>query len=154
MSMPPSSSEPSLRLKQLLKEARLKHYRVDSTTRGIAFVGRMREWHFNARMNAEWLNVTTAFCAVPKEPGLRVRLLEWAMEANRTLSLLKLSVAQDVLLLEADYRAEHVDAEVLGRLVGYLFSAAEEQYPRAFRIVSGDERLEMLELSLQTGEAA
>ncbi|MFZ1123600.1 MAG: hypothetical protein WAN59_00475 [Candidatus Baltobacteraceae bacterium] len=146
-------SEPAIRLKSLLKEAGLKSARLDSTRRGIAFPGRAREWLVVARLNQNWLHLYTFVCNIPEEPGLRARLLEETMHANAALTLVKF-VAGPGLCLEIDYRAEHLDASVVGNLVSLLYHAAEEQYPKVFRIVSGDETLRELETSLEVSEAA
>ncbi len=58
------------------------------------------------------------------------------------------------LNIELDYRAEHVDETVLGNLVNLLHTVAEQQYPRIFRIVNGDDVLESLGRSLETGIAS
>ena len=65
------------------------------------------------------------------------------MAANHKMSLGKF-VKGEGLMLEIEYRAEHVDSEVIGNLMGLALANAEEYYPRLFRIVSGDAVLESL----------
>jgi hypothetical protein len=48
------------------------------------------------------------------------------------------------LVLEMEYRAEHINAEVMRNLFALRLSNAEEYYPRLFRVVSGDAVLESL----------
>jgi hypothetical protein len=91
---------------------------------------------------------------LPKEPGMRARLLEWAMATNRTMSLAKFSSFGTNLALELDYRAQHVDAEVLGKLIGFLVSVAEERYAQIFRIINGEDVLESLERSIERDAAS
>ena len=144
-------SDAALRLKQLLKEANITSHRLDSATRGITFIGRAREWQVTARLSPDWLNVSTSLFRLPAEAGLRAQLLEWALIANRRLALAKVSIDGEVVVLEIDYRAVHVDAAALADIVNFLFQIGEQEYPAAFRIVSGDRRLEALEASLQPG---
>jgi hypothetical protein len=88
------------------------------------------------------------------KPGLRYRLFEATMRANAAMTLTKFVVGPAGLCLDIDYRAEHLDAAVLANLVVHLHRAAEEQYSKVFRIVSGDETLRELETKLETSEAA
>jgi hypothetical protein len=154
MDTPDSASNDALRLKRLLKGAGLRSYRLDPRRRIVNFIGRTREWALVVALNPSWVNISTLVCELPKEPGVRVRLMEWAMQANCKNSLLKYSITETTLLLELDYRAEHVDETVLGNLVGFLQSSAEEQYPRVFRIVNGDDVLESLGRTLEASPAS
>jgi hypothetical protein len=120
----------------------------------VNFIGRAREWALVVGLTADWLNVTTILCELPNETGMRARLLEWAMQTNRTIVLAKFGVFGQNLELEIDYRAEHVDDAVLGHLVSLLFNLAEEHYPKVFRIVNGDDVLESLERALEPGASA
>jgi hypothetical protein len=52
------------------------------------------------------------------------------------------------LVLEIEYRTEHVDAPTLANLARFLQSTAERMYPKVFRIVSGDDALAALETTL------
>ncbi len=149
-----SQPEPALRLKTLLKEAGYKSFRLDATGRAIAFPGKLREWLFVAHLNPNWLNLYTFVCELPAEAGLRGRLLETALRANAALTLVKFGIGAPGLCLEIDYRAEHLDTSLVGNLVGHLYHLAEEQYPKIFRIVSGDETLKALETGLKESEAA
>jgi hypothetical protein len=76
------------------------------------------------------------------------------MQANRSCSLVKFGISGTCLNLELDYRAEHVDETVLANLVNLVHTVAEQQYPRIFRIVNGDDVLESLGRSLETGTAS
>lgn len=131
------------RLRSLLKEAGYTSSRIDRHRRALLFMGRTREWTIVARMHDGWLNIYTHVCQLPTEPGVRARLLETVMTLNQRLLLTKF-VSSATLVLELDYRTEHVDVEVLKNLVGLLYAAAEEYYPRIFCIASGDDVLEAL----------
>jgi hypothetical protein len=128
----------------MLRESGYKTFRLDAETQGLLMQGRTRERMFIARLNDSWLNVYTNVCQIPPEPGLRSRLLAAMMDANCKMTLGKFSMAPTILVVEAYYRREHVDASVLGNIIGLLLEYAEEYYPRMFRIVSGDEVLDAL----------
>jgi hypothetical protein len=132
-----------LRLKSLLKEAAIQSTRLDATRRLVMYTGRTRDWSFYVNLHNGWLHVHTYLCEIPQAANLRAELLDAAMVANQRMSLTKF-VKTDALVLELEYREEHVDAEVLGNLIGLALSNAEEYYPRLFRIVSGDAVLESL----------
>ena len=109
------------------------------------FSGRTREWNIVARANADWLNIYTIVCTVPEEPGMRARLLEAAMRINQTMLVAKFVLGETSLVLELDYRTEHIDVEAIRGLIGLIYSSAEEHYPKLFRIVSGDDVLQALD---------
>ena len=132
-----------LRLKALLKEAAITSTRLDATRRLVMYTGRTRDWSFYVNLFNGWLHVHTYVCKIPEGAKLRAELLDAAMVANQRMSLTKF-VKTDALMFEFEYREEHVDAEVLGNLIGLALSNAEEYYPRLFRIVSGDAALETL----------
>jgi hypothetical protein len=146
--------EASARLKTLMKEAGLASFRLDPVRRGLSYHGRTRQWFIVAALTADWLHISTVVCNVPEEAGLRAQLFEATMRANTSMMLAKFVARPDGLVLEIDYRAEHLDASVLGNLLGFFYWTAEEQYPKIFRIVSGDETLCALESKLSTSEAA
>lgn len=141
------------RLRALLREAELTSFRIDETTRGLSYSGRSREWLVAARLNEHWFNAYTRVCDVPEESNLKMRLMEAVLDMNRSMSLSKFIFSHG-LVLEIDYRAEHLDAEMVGNLIGLLHANAETYYPKIFRIVSGNETLKQLESSLRDGSAA
>jgi hypothetical protein len=154
MERPNPQSQPNRRLRKLLREADITSFRIDATQLGVSYTGRVRDWLIAVRLNEHWFNAYTRVCDLPAEVGLRARLLDYAMDANRRMSLTKLISSSGGLLLEIDYRAEHVGSAEVGNLIGLLHHNAESYYPRVFRIVSGDETLEALESQLRpSGEA-
>jgi hypothetical protein len=147
-------SEASARLKALLREAGFTSYRLNAMARIVPYHGRSREWMVVAAMSPDWLHTHSFVCKIPSETGLRARLFESAMHANAAMGLGKFTVRPEGLVLEIDYRAEHIDAQVLRRLLDYFFATSEEHYPKVFRIVSGDETLHALESNLAISAAA
>jgi hypothetical protein len=147
-------SEASARLKTLLKEGGLTSYRLNAISRFVPFQGRLRGWTIVAALTPDWLHTHTFVCKLPSEPGLRARLFESAMHANAAMGLGKFTARPEGLVLEIDYRAEHIDALVLRRLLDYFLATAEEHYPKIFRIASGDETLDALESNYATAAAA
>jgi len=131
------------RLKVLLKAAGYRTTRMDAAKRAILFGGRTREWTVVAHTANGWLHLYAAVCALPAETGLRMRTLETAMSFNARMPLVKF-VANGGLMLELDYRFEHLDATVLEHLIGLLVANAEECYPKIFRVVTGDDVLDAL----------
>lgn len=138
-------SEASARLKTLLKDSGLTSYRLNAISRFVPYAGRLRGWTVVAALTPDWLHTHTFVCKIPNEPGLRARLFDSVMVGNTAMSLAKFTARPEGLVLEIDYRAEHMDAAVLANLLGYLYATAEEHYPKIFRIVSGDETLDALE---------
>jgi len=145
--------DPSRRLRSLLKAAGITSFRLGDNIRGAIYSGRTREWLVGTRMNEHWFNAYVRVCNLPEEPSLRTRLMDTVMDMNRQMQLTKFIVSSG-LVLELDYRAEHVDAEVLGNLILLLHANAEMHYPKIFRVVSGDETLAQLEAQLITAKAA
>jgi hypothetical protein len=154
MNPPDSASNDPLRLDRLLKSAGYRSCRIDAKSRMVNFICRTREWALAIRLTPDWLNITTLVCELPKGPGVRARLLEWVLQVNRNVSLVKFGIAGACLNLELDYRAEHIDETVLFNLIGLVQTVAEEQYPRIFRIVNGDDVLESLGRTLDVGSAS
>jgi hypothetical protein len=140
------------RLRSLLKAAGYTSHRMNATRRAVMFAGRTREWTIVVRACNGWFNAYTVVCSLPDEPGLRARTLETAMALNARMSATKF-VASDCLVLELDYRFEHVDAATLQNLLGLLYANAEEFYPKIFRTVSGDDVLDALEPLALSGAA-
>jgi hypothetical protein len=97
---------------------------MSSDRRAIFFSGRTREWNIVARANEDWLNIYTVVCTIPEEPGMRARLLEAAMRINQKMLVTKFVVGETSLVLELDYRTEHVDVEAIRGLIGLIFSNA------------------------------
>lgn len=144
---------PEARLKTLLKEGGFKSTRLDAKRRLVMFSGRTRDWTLIASIYNGWLNIQTYVCEIPQVAGLRVELLDAAMSANQRMSLTKFTKA-DNLILELEYREEHLDAQVLNHLLQLMHANAEEYYPRLFRVVTGDSVLESLAKPDQLSEAA
>jgi hypothetical protein len=142
-----SDSGRAARLKKQLAVAGFPSFRLGPDARGIAVGGRHRDWLVAVSDADDWLHATTVVCRMPAEAGAQTRLLLHVMRLNRTLNLVKFSLSDKELSLEADYRAQHADNTVTGELLRHLTAVAEEQYPAIFRIISGDDVLKALETS-------
>ena len=133
------------KLRNLLKSAGYVSCRMSTDRRAMFFSGRTREWNIVARANTDWLNIYTIVCNVPEEPGMRARLLEAALRINQKMCLTKFVVGDTSLVLELDYRMEHVNVDPINGLVSLVFTNADEHYAKLFRIVSGDDVLQALD---------
>ena len=129
------------------RRAGFPSFRLGAGARGIAVGGRQRDWLVAVGDADGWFHATTVVCRLPAETGARARLLHHVLRLNRSLNLVKFSLGDEELSLEADYRTQHADETVTGELLRYLTAAAEEHYPAIFRIVSGDDMLKALETS-------
>jgi hypothetical protein len=151
--------EPRKRLQALLTAAGLTHQRVASGGRTMHFSGQYREWVVFSSLNADWFHLQTAVCALPVEPGLRAELLLWMARTSCDLSLLKYTVNKnDQIVLEAQVRAERLEAGDVRNLVGFLHATAERDYLAILRLARGEARLDALSAAFKldsvTGEGA
>ncbi len=119
----------------------------------VAFTGRYRDWSFAVSLDSEWLTIQAFVCELPDIATLKAALLEEAMAINHRIAIGKFASA-GALSLEAEYRAEHIDAEVLANILGLLQKTAEENYPRLFRVASGDAILESFGTDMDLKDAA
>jgi hypothetical protein len=119
----------------------------------VPFTGRYRDWSFAVSLDSEWLTIQAFVCKLPDIATLKAALLEEAMAINHRIAIGKFALA-GALSLEAEYRAEHIDAEVLSNILTLLHNTAEEHYPRLFRVMSGDATLESLGNDLNLKDAA
>jgi hypothetical protein len=142
--------DPPEKLQELLTAAGFIHQRVSSGGRTMIFNGQFRDWVLFAHLNDSWLHIQTTVCAFPAEPGLRAELLLWMARAGRDLSLLKYTVdKEDRVILEAQVRAERLEAEDVSNLVGFLQNTAERDYLAILRLARGEARLEALSAAFQ-----
>jgi hypothetical protein len=139
----PNPNDDGQRLKRLIKAAGYISVRMDAHRRAMSFNGRTREWNIIARLQNGWLNLYTLVCDLPADVGVRSRTLETMMQLNQRMLLAKF-ISAPHLALELDYRADHVDAETFGNLVGNIYKNAEDHYPEIFRKVTGDDVLDAL----------
>lgn len=154
MSVPAPKPEPSDHLTALLNETGYISWDVGNGCRGFAFPGRTREWFLVARLTPEWCYLWTYVCELPNEPGMRAQLLSYAMEENGVVTAVKFSINNETrLVLEIEYRTEHVDGVTLANLARFLQATAEQAYLKVFRIVSGDAALAALETTLVPQDA-
>ncbi len=140
-------------LLRLIQEANLESLEGAAGRRIVLYNGRYRDWSLSINLGSNWLTVQTYVCEVPKIATLRAALFAEAMAINHAIALGKFATS-GALTLEAEYRAEHVDAGVLGNILSLLVETAEEYYPRLFRAVSGDATLGAIESDANLLEAA
>ena len=148
------SSPLDLRLRSLLSDADLTGKQVGGAAYDVCIPASLREWVGNVRMTDAWVSLRTFVVALPESPRVRARLLEAAMLANGRMSLSKFSLADDgSLCLEIEYRQEHLDSSVLRNLVCLAVKVGEAEYPRLFRIVTGEAALDSLESAFNRTDA-
>lgn len=134
------------RLYDMLEEADLGAKRVGASSHEVTFTSALREWAVNVRLNEAWLMLRTFVMLLPPSVPRRLALLEAALQANAALSLVKFSATEDnALVIDLEYRDEHLDAEALRNLVGLIVRVGDDNYPKMFRIAAGDTTLEALE---------
>ena len=120
----------------------------------VSFHGELREWTVTARLTDAWVFLRSYVMRIPDSLPIRSLLMEDALEANGRLLLGKLSIEGDALVLDIEYRAEHVDGAVLSNLLGLAVKVGDAEYPRLFRIASGDITLNALGSSFQEWHSA
>ncbi len=143
------------KLKKLLEANQYVAQRFGPSGYALAFAGRLRDWQVRAHINDGWLALRTYVMALPQPPGLRATFTERLLELNDVMSVAKFTKSGNVVTLDLEYREEHVDATVLGNLLGLLQSLADEHYPELFRIAAGDATLASLQQAFKrSGQAA
>ena len=130
-------SDDALRLRRLLDEGGYRSAPVDATRRIVMFAGRTRDWTFSLALSNGWFSIVTYVCEIPEASGVRAGLFDLAMTANHSMSLCKF-VKGHGLVMELEYRDEHVSIDVVRNLVALALANLEEWYPKIFRVVSGD----------------
>jgi hypothetical protein len=142
------SQELELRLKGLLSEGGLNVKYVGPACYDVTFRGDLREWTVTARLTECWIFLRSYIMRVPESAAMRAALFEAALQINGRLSLGKLSIEEDSLFLDIEYRCEHLDAVVLRNLLGLVVQVGDEEYPKLFRIAAGDTTLKALAFAL------
>ncbi len=131
-------------LKGLFREAGLKYQTVDRERVEVVLGGPYRPWTIVASLSEHWLSLSTTVCRVPELPGQKAELSELLMRLNDEIVLAKYARRGGSVVLELEYRAEHVNADTMHGLVTLISTCADGQYPRVFRVVTGDETLARL----------
>jgi len=148
------SSPLDLRLRSLLSDADLSAKQVGGAVYDVCIPAGLREWVVNVRMTEAWVSLRTFVLSVPESAPVRARLLEAALLANGRTSLTKFSLGADnALSLELEYRQEHLDSAVLRNLVCLAVKVGEAEYPRLFRIATGESALDQLESAFNRAES-
>ncbi|MFY9780486.1 MAG: hypothetical protein WAJ85_08250 [Candidatus Baltobacteraceae bacterium] len=149
-----NSAELDRRLKALLDEGDFNVKPVGSAIYDVSFRGQLREWTVTTRLTETWILLRTYVMRLPESAQIRTTLLQTALEINGDLPLGKLSIEGDSLYLDIEYRTEHLDSSVLGNLLRLVVQVGDDEYPRLFRIASGDTMLKALESSFQVRKPA
>ncbi|HLI96366.1 MAG TPA: hypothetical protein VKT72_09805 [Candidatus Baltobacteraceae bacterium] len=143
--------EPRRRLRRLKSLATGAGFSVRRHGSGyeLSFHGTYRDFDIRCVLGNGWLHTCVYILQLPALSATRSRLLERIAELNLAIPLAKFTKSEDVLCLDLEYREEHVDSAVFGKLANLLRQLAEEHYPEIFRIVSGQERLDALQAAFQ-----
>jgi len=142
------SQELESRLKGLLGEGGFNVKHAGPACYDVTFRGNLREWTVTARLTDCWIFLRSYVMRVPESAATRAALFEAALLVNGRLSLGKLSIEEDSLFLDIEYRCEHLDAIVLRNLLGLVVQVGDEEYPKLFRIAAGDMTLKALGFAL------
>ncbi len=142
------------RLIAFLREGDFDVRHVGPACYDVNFRGELREWTVTARLTDAWVFLRSYVMRIPDALPVRSLLMEDALEANGRLLLGKLSIEGDGLVLDIEYRAEHVDGAVLSNLLGLAVKVGDAEYPRLFRIAAGDVTLNALGSSFQERHSA
>jgi hypothetical protein len=130
---------------KLLDEAKIFHFDVYGF-HVVPFDGDLRTWWFDVWQSGDWLCLRAHVMRVPAAPAVKGTLIEAALKVNASVSGAKFSATKDgLLVLDAEYRVEHVNSELLKNVIGMLMRLAEQRYPEFLRIVTGQQALESLE---------
>ncbi|MGP6157378.1 MAG: hypothetical protein ACLPYS_07710 [Vulcanimicrobiaceae bacterium] len=149
-----NSAELDRRLKALLDEGDFNVKQVGAATYDVSFRGELREWTVTVRLTDTWVLLRAYVMRLPESVPIRSMLLQSALEINGDLPLGKLSIEGDSLYLDIEYRAEHLDPSVLSNLLRLAVNVGDDEYPKLFRIASGDVVLKALETSFQIRKPA
>jgi hypothetical protein len=149
-----NSAELDRRLKAFLDEGDFNVKQVGSATYDVSFRGLLREWTVTTKLTDTWVLLRSYVMRLPESAPVRVMLLQAALEINGDLPLGKLSIEGDSLYLDVEYRAEHLDSDVLSNLLRLMVHVGDDEYPKLFRIASGDTMLKALESSFQIRKPA
>ena len=149
-----NSAELDRRLKALLDEGDFNVKQVGSATYDISFRGELREWTVTTRLTETWVLLRSYVMRIPESVPVRSMLLQHALEINGDLPLGKLSIEGDCLYFDVEYRTEHLDSSVLSNLLRLTVYVGDDEYPKLFRIASGDVMLKALESSFQVRKPA
>jgi hypothetical protein len=134
------------RLRTMLVEAGLRVKRVSRGAYDVTFPSELREWGVTVRMSESWVMLRTFVLALPPSGRRRQALLEASMQANANRSLIKFSLGEpNSLYIDLEYREEHVTPEVLKNLISLVVNVGDAEYPKLFRLATGDDALDALE---------
>jgi hypothetical protein len=141
----PSETQPAFDAKALLAEAGLRYFRLGKDTYAVIVEAALRTWKIQLWFANGWLRGRVYIMRVPKTNPVRAQLLQAALRVNE-VAVPHFSVDdEDGLYLSLDEQLENLDADGLRSLVCALYSVAQDQYPRLFRLVTQEDVLASLE---------
>lgn len=147
---PEEAEEPLVDLKSLLDQAQLESFDLGSGWFSVLFEAELRCWCIKIHVSHGWLFLGTQMMRLPKEPSVRAVTLDLMARLNFKAPAAKFSATpSDEVLLELEYRIEHVDAAVLGNLIRMLLQIAETEYARLARVVVGHPALQGLDAAFK-----
>ena len=137
-----AAEEPAVDLKALLDEAQFESVDLGSGRFSVPFSAGLRTWLVDVYATKEWFSLHTHVMRLPKGAPARAVVLDLMAGLNFRVPLAKFSVRRrDAVMLELEYRTEHVDAEVLGNLIRMLVQIGEAEYPGLARVLASDPKL-------------
>ncbi len=142
---PAADEEPALDLKALLDEAKFESVTMGDGRFSVPFSARLRTWLVDVYANKEWFSLHAHVMRLPKNPARRAVVLDAMAALNFRVPLCKFSVVRGAVILELEYRTEHVDADVAGNLIRMFVQIAEREYGGLMRARSGDPKLQSVD---------
>jgi hypothetical protein len=139
------ADEPALDLKALLDEAKFESVSMGDGRFSVPFSARLRTWLVDVYAYKDWFSLHAHVLRLPKNPAGRAVVLEAMAALNFRVPLAKFSVVRGAVILELEYRVEHVDADVLGNLIRMFVQIAEAEYGGLMRARSGDPKLQSVD---------
>lgn len=154
MSDGPSDSKND-RLTQLIHASGFGGYADSDGAFRIPFLDEHRSWEMLVRSCSGWITFRTPILMLPKSLGRRAAMLDAAMRLNADVAVGKYAVAyESALVLDAEYREDHVDGRVMRNLISMMSRIAADHYPRLARIAMCSEQLDALERAFHDGPEA
>lgn len=143
------------RLKTQLDEVGLTSYPRGPGIHSVLFSGLLRPWMVDVRESSGWICLRAHVMTLPKPEQARNALLDAVMRANERNSVVKYAVAwTDQLVLDAQYLAQHVNAQTLSRLVWLVKTIADRDYPLLLDVARSADTLSNLEGAYKRSPAA
>lgn len=134
-------------LHRLLAESDLEYHVMGKTSAMVPIWSRLRSWNVELFESNGWICMRAHVMSVPAAPAAKAALVDAAMRSNADLTVWRFTVGarSRVLLLEGEYRAEHLDGEGLAGLVSLVRSSVDKQYEALVKVALAPAPLDALE---------